>query len=198
MNCRRSERLLALFVGDDLDPRRAAAVREHLRDCFACSRLYALHREARSALERGAPPPAPPADLWNRIETALTSGERGPRGFRHSRIAPRLGVAAALLLVLGFGGRQVIDGPGIGESAHGRWTVGADPVSPTPVSAAEEYEGQLWRVEPGSPVFFAVPVGAREALPDPAAFGRGLSPLEGLRVSPSVRPAGSTPTRRDY
>lgn len=198
MNCRRTQRLLSLFVGDDLEPRRAAAVRGHLRDCFACSRLYASHREARSALERGGSLPAPPADLWSRIEGALTGARRAPRSSRLSRIAPRIGVAAALLVVLGLGGRRVLDGPGPGESAVRNRTAGARPVPADHPSGPEEYEGSLWRVERGSPVFFKLPVGAREILPEPNAFGFPLWPVDGAGVPTAVRPAATAPARRDF
>lgn len=51
MTCDRYRPLLALLVGNDLDPREAAEVRQHLSDCTCCQTQWASLQAAVGALQ---------------------------------------------------------------------------------------------------------------------------------------------------
>ncbi len=46
MNCRKMKRWLALYIGEDLSPRRQQAVQEHLRSCTVCQNQQARYLDA--------------------------------------------------------------------------------------------------------------------------------------------------------
>jgi hypothetical protein len=100
VSCKTIARLLAFFVGDDLPPRRARAVRAHLRDCFACARRFAAWREPFVALrEEGTRTPDPPRDLWEGLRSRIA--DAAPlRGRRWGSTLPRVSAAAILLVGL--------------------------------------------------------------------------------------------------
>jgi hypothetical protein len=51
MTCDRYRPLLALLIGNDLDPREAAAVRQHLGDCACCQTEWTALQSAIGALQ---------------------------------------------------------------------------------------------------------------------------------------------------
>lgn len=62
--------LLGVYALDALDEEERAAIEAHLRDCGACQREVAEHREVAAALA-GPGPARAPEGLWDRIADAL-------------------------------------------------------------------------------------------------------------------------------
>jgi predicted anti-sigma-YlaC factor YlaD len=98
MNCTEcQERLQALLDGE---AHRPAEVEAHLAGCAECRGLDTAARRLQGAL-RLATPPAPPADLRQRITLAVCSDQRGRRRLRRGVfLAAACGVAASLLVGL--------------------------------------------------------------------------------------------------
>jgi anti-sigma factor RsiW len=117
MTCRKARRLLALFAGDDLAPRRARAVQAHLEACPDCRReleaLRAALAEAKAEAGREAVPEWG-AGEWRALMARVAgeardgrSAERGPggrlprpRGAAAAALGALAGLAALALLVL--------------------------------------------------------------------------------------------------
>jgi hypothetical protein len=57
MNCKHVQELLPLFVGGDLEPKRAKLVTSHVQSCAECSSAADEYRETRQLLQLFAPPP---------------------------------------------------------------------------------------------------------------------------------------------
>ena len=56
MNCKRVEELLPLYVGHDLEEKRAILVTAHVRSCTECARSAREYRETNQLLQRIEPP----------------------------------------------------------------------------------------------------------------------------------------------
>lgn len=148
MTCRKARKLMALFVGDDLGPRRTRAVRAHLDACPACRRELEELRQALAEFKAEARRDAVPdwsAGEWRALMARAARGQRGRRedegAFGARRPWPRWAGASALGVLVGFAVLSLLfKGPGPGpsgtavrafESAAGR---GQDHVSMTLVS----------------------------------------------------------------
>jgi len=115
INCRNVRNLLPLHAGGDLDRKQAGAVDEHLHACLSCFREYRELITMRGRLGVLAEQPLPEGTLDGFTEEVMARvavGEPGPRAALPSSIAwrrriPRLAAAAALLLMVGVGARQV-------------------------------------------------------------------------------------------
>ncbi len=109
MTCRKARKLMALFVGDDLGPRRTRAVRGHLERCPGCRSELEAFRAALAEIRAEAGREALPdwsAAEWRALMARATGGTReieagraGPEG-RHLR--PRWAAAAAFGALIGL------------------------------------------------------------------------------------------------
>lgn len=120
MKCAQIREQLALFVGGDLGPPPAAAVREHLIACRSCRGEAAALQQATSALRELARAPAHGADehmfaaMHRTIVAAVAGAEAGVQVRWH--LARRWAVAAAALLLAAVGfwwGRGGEAGPSV-------------------------------------------------------------------------------------
>jgi hypothetical protein len=107
MNCKDVQELLPLYVGRDLEERRAQMVTAHVRSCAACAGLADEYRETRQLLQQFAPPPvsdAVYAGIRRRVlrEIGREANPRTLPNFVASLFRPRLpwAVATALLLAV--------------------------------------------------------------------------------------------------
>lgn len=75
MTCDRYRPLLALLVGNDLDPRETAEVRQHLTVCAGCQREWAPLQDAIGALQLVSQKTVVPdrGSLWSQIARRLSS-----------------------------------------------------------------------------------------------------------------------------
>ncbi|MBM3293656.1 MAG: hypothetical protein FJY82_03940 [Candidatus Aminicenantes bacterium] len=104
MNCRKASRFLALYVGDELGPRKERAVRAHLESCPRCR---AEAEDYRVALERArmmtaaeAAPDWTDAE-WRKMMASIVSTPVEKRPFRAFALKPALAAGAFCLVVLG-------------------------------------------------------------------------------------------------
>lgn len=109
MRCSRVEKLLPLYVGDDLPERKARAVAEHLATCSRCQRSAAAYASAVQSL-RDAGAVEPPGDDWQQCWRAVDAQLMEALRLRRVTVLPGspepgslLRAAAALLLALGVG-----------------------------------------------------------------------------------------------
>jgi hypothetical protein len=110
MTCRKAQRLMALFAGDDLGPRLARAVRAHLDACPECRRELEAFRgslaEFKAEAGREEVPQWGPGE-WRALMDRVVGEARGSGApearpvWRFPR--PRGAAAAALGALLGFG-----------------------------------------------------------------------------------------------
>lgn len=109
MNCRQAEDLLPLYVSDDLAPKQARSLTEHLQSCTACTVVLTEHHQAQELLRELTPQTFSAADfdavrrnVWRRIEAESTRPVLVEviAGF----FSPRIAWAAALLIALMIGG----------------------------------------------------------------------------------------------
>jgi hypothetical protein len=109
MNCTQVEKLLALYVGDDLAAERARAVTRHLRDCDGCRRLADEFVRSRSLLRLHEPPRFDAAffeEIRNNVLREIGRTPARPTLFSAFRqfFAPRsFAFAAALALFIAAG-----------------------------------------------------------------------------------------------
>jgi hypothetical protein len=129
MTCRKALKLMPLFVGDDLGPRTAPAVRAHVDACPACRRELDGIREALARVKAAARAESLPD--WSEAEwkalmaRAVEGGQAAAGGKeRFGRRAPRPRWAAASALgaliglaVLSVLFRGPVPGPGPVETA---------------------------------------------------------------------------------
>ena len=109
--CRNIRDLLPLHVGGDLEPRRAAAVDEHLHRCLGCFREYREYLSLRGTLGVLAEQPLPEGALDGFVEEVMARiavAEAGPRAELPAIVTraawlPRLAAAAALLVTASLG-----------------------------------------------------------------------------------------------
>ena len=131
MTCRKVRKLMPLFAGDDLGPRRTRAVRSHVDACPACRRELEELREALARIKAAAKEEAVPD--WNEGEwkalmvRATAQAGTGAKGGADARPVPWPGWAAASaagvlvgLVVLGVLVRGPVPGPEGHLAAGGR------------------------------------------------------------------------------
>jgi anti-sigma factor RsiW len=112
MNCRRTEELIPLYVGGDLDKNATEAVRDHLASCNDCAMLASQFDESRRWLD-GATPRFEEAlfdDIKRGVmrEIGTLEPRRGVRDWLMRSVVPLFGsrplvVAATALLALAAG-----------------------------------------------------------------------------------------------
>ena len=109
MTCRKVHKIMPLFAGDDLGPRRTRAIRSHVDDCPACRRELeefheALARFKAAAKEEGVPDWS--AGEWKALMVRATGGAPGLReekGGAGARVSwPRWAAASAVGVLMGF------------------------------------------------------------------------------------------------
>src|SRR6267143_6407697 len=109
MNCKHVQELLPLYVGRDLEERRAQLVTAHVQSCAECASLASEYRESGQLLQQFAPPPfsdAVYAGIRQRVlreigrESPEFSGLTLP-SFVASLFRPRLRWTFATALLLG-------------------------------------------------------------------------------------------------
>ncbi len=91
MNCTEVMELAPLYLGDTLDPRRAAEVAAHLDACSSCARLMETDSRLRGAM---LAEPVDAANLDERVRRRISASVR----FR--RLTIGAGIAAALMLAV--------------------------------------------------------------------------------------------------
>lgn len=107
MNCKLVQELLPLYVGRDLEEKRAQMVTAHVQSCAECAGSADEYREARQLLQQFAPPPFSEAVYAGIRQRVLRDIERestvpGLSRLLESLFRPRLrwAVATALLLAV--------------------------------------------------------------------------------------------------
>ena len=111
MNCRRTEELIPLYVGSDLDPSTSAAVRDHLASCGDCAILANQFDQSRRWLDNATPgfEEALFEEMKCRVmrDIGALESRRGVRDWLMRSIVPIFGprrlVFAAALLALAAG-----------------------------------------------------------------------------------------------
>lgn len=109
MTCRKVRKLMPLFAGDDLGPRRTRAVRSHVDACPACRRELEELREALARIKAAAKEEAVPdwsESEWKALMVRATGEMPGSRKEERSvntRVAwPRWAAASAAGVLVGF------------------------------------------------------------------------------------------------
>jgi Putative zinc-finger len=105
MNCKQVQELLPLYVGRDLEERRAQQVAAHVQTCSECAGSVDEYRETRQLLQQFAPPPFSEAVYAGIRQRVLRDIEReatapGLSRLLESLFRPRLRWAAATALLL--------------------------------------------------------------------------------------------------
>jgi Putative zinc-finger len=107
MNCKDVQELLPLYVGRDLEERRAKLVMAHVKSCAECAGSVEEYRETRELLQQFAPPPFSDevyAGIRQRVlrDIERESAAPGLSQLLESLFRPRLrwAVATALLLAV--------------------------------------------------------------------------------------------------
>lgn len=121
MNCRKAQKRLVLFAGNDLPERQSLRLRSHLDGCPGCkSELDELERSRESVkkIAQNDLPDALPSDFSQQIGQAITSDQEGSRPskqkfFRYFQLKPALIMAGILLcFFVAFGPLREILSPG--------------------------------------------------------------------------------------
>ena len=116
MNCKKVNKLLPLYLSDDIDPSDVEGVKEHLNTCLGCFREYQDHLRARRSLRQLAFRPDLNPVMEGFAEEVMlkindrSQGPAAPVPRVTYRLAPRLLAAAALILVLVTGGFYIFGG----------------------------------------------------------------------------------------
>jgi hypothetical protein len=105
MNCKHVQELLPLFVGRDLEEKRARLVAAHVQSCVECAGSVDEYRETRQLIKQFAAPPvsdAVYAGIRQRVLREIEQEHAGPGWSRllESLFRPRLRWAVATALVL--------------------------------------------------------------------------------------------------
>lgn len=108
MNCNYVQELLPLYVGRDLEERRAKLVMAHVQSCAECACALDEYRETRELLQQFAPPLFSEAVYAGIRQRVLHEIEREAPAPGLSRLfaslfRPRLGWAVAIALLLAVG-----------------------------------------------------------------------------------------------
>jgi anti-sigma factor RsiW len=122
MTCRKARKLMPLFAGDDLGPRRTQAVRAHVDACPACRRELeelraALARFKAAAMDESVPDWS--EDEWKALMARAAGGTRRDgekkRAWGGHVLVPRWAAASALGALIGLVVLSVLfRGPGPG------------------------------------------------------------------------------------
>src|SRR2546426_2831023 len=104
MNCKHVQELLPLYVGRDLEEKRAQLVTAHVQSCVECAGSVDDYRETRQLLKESAPPPvsdAVYAGIRQRVLREIEQKATAPGLSRllDSLFRPRLRWAVATALV---------------------------------------------------------------------------------------------------
>ena len=102
MNCTRTHKVLALYVGGDLPLAQMQQVADHLATCAECRQEEATWQECRQDLQsRAVPAQDSPANLWSELESRLDVVDAVNRHQRRRILKPwswgALAAAGALL-----------------------------------------------------------------------------------------------------
>ena len=105
MNCKQVQELLPLYVGRDLEDKRAQLVTAHVQSCAECAGLASEYRESRQLLQQFSPPQFSEAVYAGVRQRVLRQIEGEPNAlsplnFVASLFRPRLRWAFATALVL--------------------------------------------------------------------------------------------------
>ena len=105
MTCRRVRKLMPLFVGDDLRPGQAAAVRDHIDACPGCREEFEAFRAAMAGIKAAAKAEGVAEwreGEWNALMARVTAEDEGRRGsLRQGR-----GARSRTAMGCGFGPRR--------------------------------------------------------------------------------------------
>ena len=168
MNCKHVEELVPLYVGRDLEEKRARLVKAHVQSCAECARLAEEYREAQRLLQLFEPPPFGEAVYSGIRQHVLREIGRESSAPALPRLVERLfsprirwAVATALLLLVSVvafyfiaertGGRQQVadrnsaaerTGPAERQSAPLR---GGE--SPMPLSSSGEHGDRTYQAQ---------------------------------------------------
>jgi anti-sigma factor RsiW len=103
MSCRAMRERVQAYADDELTVEGAIEVEAHLERCASCRDDFERQRSLRAVVSELYPPPAPPADL----EQRMTTGLREPRRAVHPLVVSAVAAAAlAGVLVWTFGMRR--------------------------------------------------------------------------------------------
>lgn len=107
MNCKQIQELLPLYVGRDLEEKRAKLVTAHVQSCAECADLADEYRETRQLLQLFAPPPFSEAVFAGIRQRVLREIERESTAptlpqLVASLFRPRIRWAVATALLLAF------------------------------------------------------------------------------------------------
>jgi hypothetical protein len=105
MNCEHVEKLLPLYVGRDLEDKRAKLVSAHVESCAECASLADEYRETRKLLQVFSPPPVSEAVYAGIRQRVLREIGREPEPAALPRLltlvfGPRLGWAVATMVLI--------------------------------------------------------------------------------------------------
>ena len=103
MNCKHVQELLPLYVGRDLEEKRAQMVMAHVQSCVACTGSADEYRETRQLIKQFAPPPvsdAVYAGIRQRVLREIEQEAPGVSRLLDSLFRPRLRWAVATALAL--------------------------------------------------------------------------------------------------
>jgi len=124
MTCRKACKLMPLFAGDDLGPRRTRAVRAHVGACPACRRELGELREALSRFKAAATAESVPdwsEGEWKALMVRAAGGTardgEKKRAWGGHVLLPRWAAASALGALIGLAVLSVLfRGPGPGPA----------------------------------------------------------------------------------
>src|SRR5687767_6735186 len=103
MKCTHIEKLLPLFIEQDLDAKQLRSVHDHLEDCVACRRLAAEFRESQDWLRETAAIPFPEfseQSLRDSIRREIAAVEEPASGWDAWRIKYALAFSATTAILL--------------------------------------------------------------------------------------------------
>ena len=94
MNCEEATKLMDGYLDGELDPITSQEIEQHLRDCRKCEEAYEAHTVLAHAISRGVPYYKAPAELRQRIQSALrdavgVSASRSAAGENHPLLTSR-------------------------------------------------------------------------------------------------------------
>jgi hypothetical protein len=172
MDCRRTQELIPLFVGYDLDPRKGNLVSDHVKCCQACRQVLSEFKESQSLLKSYVPREFDAA-YFEQIEKAVLAGieDAGKLPVLERMMrrlwSVRLPIAVGALLIVVTGVAFVLSRSGASDSRTKDKSVAVDKAS-------------------GKPNILSVPARGVTTLPDHqrAAPARKISYKTSHRASP--------------
>jgi anti-sigma factor RsiW len=109
MNCDRVQLLLNPYIDGELDLVSSLEIEEHLQECASCARRYQELLAVHTAASNTALSYAVPAGLEQRIRTSVRKANPAPPAWAQlpwNRLAPAVGLAAVLLILVVIFGRS--------------------------------------------------------------------------------------------